>query len=160
MRELATETRFELRAPEGGSDINRNLIFSAMGLSALVGFSVAAYLTFLSFSPPTSCPVGDFSIFSCNEVLWSKYSHLYGVSVALLGMIWFIIVTGLIGLAWKDRRFVRILVAWSLLGAIGVSGFVYTEVFLLGAICPLCTITHIFGLAILAFSAFALRSSS
>ena len=137
--------------------MKRSILFFAMGTCTLVGLLVSAYLTFLSLSPPSSCPVGDFSIFSCDEVIWSEYSHFNGVSVALLGLIWFIIAAGLLALAWRNGRLIRIVVAWSLLGAAGVVAFVYTEIFLLGSICPLCTIAHVSGLAILALSAFALR---
>jgi len=49
--------------------------------------------------------------------------------------------------------------AWSLLGVIGVTGFVYTELFLLRSICPLCTIAHAAGLAILACSVILVRAS-
>jgi uncharacterized membrane protein len=137
--------------------MKRSILFFATGTCTLIGLLVSAYLTFLSFNPPSSCPVGDFSFFSCNEVLWSEYSHFYGVSVALLGLIWFIIAAGLLAVAWRNERFVRIVFAWSMLGAAGVVAFVYTEIFLLGSICPLCTIAHLSGLAILALSAFALR---
>ena len=137
--------------------MKRSILFFAMGASTLVGLLVSAYLTFLSFNPPSSCPVGDLRFFSCDEVLWSEYSHFYGVSVALLGLIWFIIAAGLLAVAWRNDRFVRIVFAWGVLGAAGVVAFVYTEIFLLSSICPLCTIAHLSGLAILAFSAFALR---
>jgi len=137
--------------------MKRSILFFAMGACTLVGLLVSVYLTVLSFNPPSSCPVGDLRFFSCNEVLWSKYSHFYGVSVALLGLVWFIIAAGLLAVAWRNERFVRIVFAWSMLGAAGVVAFVYTEIFLLGSICPLCTIAHLSGLAILALSAFALR---
>ena len=130
-----------------------------MVASALVGLVDSAYVAYLSFSPPTSCPVGDFSIFSCNEVIYSKYAYVYGVSVALLGLGWFIIACGLIMVAWRDERFMRGVVVWSILGAVGVAGFVYTEIFLLGSICVLCTIAHIAGLAILALSVKAAERS-
>jgi len=138
--------------------MNRNLLIWAMMASALVGLVDSAYLTYLSFSPPTSCPVGDFSIFSCNEVIYSKYAYVYGVSVALLGLIWFIIACGMILIARRDERFMHGLVAWSLLGAVGMAGFVYTEIFLLRSVCVLCTIAHLAGLAILALSAASLRA--
>jgi uncharacterized membrane protein len=139
--------------------MNRNVPVWAMVASALAGLVDSAYLTYLSLSPPTSCPVGDFSIFSCNEVIYSQYAHIYGVSVALLGLGWFIIACGLILIAWRDERFMRGVVVWSILGAVGVAGFVYTEIFLLGSICVLCTIAHIAGLAILALSIASMRTS-
>jgi uncharacterized membrane protein len=140
--------------------ISKDTLLWAMMVSAVAGMLMSAYLTYLSFSPPTSCPIGEYSIFSCNEVIYSQYAHFYGVSVALLGLGWFVIALGLIALAWRDRRLIWTVVAWSLLGAAGVAGFVYTEVFLLKSICPLCTIAHIFGLAILALSIAALRAPS
>jgi len=132
--------------------MNRKTLLWAMFMSAVVGLSVSAYLTYLSLLPPTSCPVGEFSVFSCNEVIYSQYAYFYGVSVALLGLGWFIVVAGLIVFAWRDQRFMWTVVGWSLLGALGVAGFVYTEVFLLKAVCPLCTVAHVAGLAILALS--------
>jgi uncharacterized membrane protein len=139
--------------------MNRSRLFGALIVSAAVGLTVSVYLTYLSLNPPTSCPTGSFSVFSCDEVIWSKYSHFYGVSVALLGLGWFVILSGILGLAWRDDRFMRVVVAWSLLGAAGVAVFIYTEVFLLGFVCLLCTIAHLSGLAILGLSILALRTS-
>jgi len=138
--------------------MNRNALFYGMLGFAAVGLLVSAYLTYLSFTPPTSCPISSYGIFSCDEVIWSRYSHFYGLSVALLGLGWFIIVLLLLVLTWRDERFMRAVAAWSLLGAAGVAAFVYTEVFLLGSICPLCTIAHLSGLAILALSILSLRA--
>lgn len=126
----------------------------------VVGLLVSAYLTYLSLLPPTSCPVGEFSVFSCDEVIYSQYAHFYGVSVALLGLGWFVIALGLIVLTWWNERFMWGVVVWSLLGAAGVAGFVYTEIFLLASVCPLCTIAHATGLAILAFSVAYVRAQS
>jgi uncharacterized membrane protein len=120
----------------------------------------SAYLAYLSFSPPTSCPVGEFSIFSCNEVIYSQYAHVYGISVAMLGLGWFILALGLILVAWRNARFIYGVLVWSVLGAVGVAGFVYTEIFLLGSICLLCTIAHVMGLAILALSVAYIRAPS
>ena len=64
--------------------MKRNVLFWGMVLFALMGLGVSAYLTYLSSTPPSSCPVDNFSIFSCDEVIWSRYSHFYGVSVAFL----------------------------------------------------------------------------
>jgi len=139
--------------------MNRNVLVWAMMASALVGLMDSAYLTYLSFSPPTSCPLGEFSIFSCNEVIYSQYAHVYGISVALLGLGWFVIALGLILIAWRNVRLILAVVVWSLLGAVGIAGFVYTEIFLLGSICPLCTIAHVAGLAILALSVASMRTS-
>ena len=138
--------------------MNRNGLFRGMVASALLGLATSAYLTYLSLSPPTSCPVGGFSIFFCNEVIYSKYAYVYGVSVALLGLGWFIVALGLVAFARRDERFMWAVVVWSMLGAAGVAGFVYTEIFLLGSICLLCTIAHLAGLAILVLSIATVRA--
>jgi len=132
-------------------------LFVLMVIPAVVGLIMSAYLTYLSSTPPTVCPVADYGVFSCTDVIWSKYADFYGVSVTMLGLGWFIIALGLIIYAWQNGRSIIGLVAWSVLGAVGVAGFVYTEVFLLGSICQLCTVTHIAGLAILALSVVILR---
>ncbi len=137
--------------------MKRSWLLGGMILAALVGLLTSAYLAYLSLQPPTSCPVGDVGIFSCNSVLWSRYSHVFGISVAVLGLGWFIIALALSVLAWKDRRYLLGVVGWSILGAVGVAAFVYTEVFLLGSICSLCTVAHVSGLVILAFSLALLR---
>jgi uncharacterized membrane protein len=137
--------------------MSRKTLFALITISAVVGLSMSAYLTYLSSTPPTVCPVGDYGVFSCTDVIWSEYAHFYGVSVATLGLGWFIIALGLIIVAWQNEPSVIGMAAWSVLGAVGVTGFVYTEIFLLGSICQLCTITHIAGLTILALSTVSLR---
>ena len=132
--------------------MNRNYLAWAMIVCAVIGLTDSAYLTYLTFNPETSCPIGEFSVFSCNAVIYSQYAHVYGISVAVLGLGWFVIALGLILITLRDARLMSAVVAWSLLGAVGVAGFVYTEIFLLGSICPFCTIAHLAGLAILAFS--------
>ena len=144
----------------GSRKMNRAFLFWAMIVSALVGLFMSAYLVYLTLLPPTSCPVGEYAIFSCNEVIYSQYAHVYGISVAMLGLGWFIIALPLILVTRRDARFIRAVVVWSLLGAVGVAGFVYTEVFLLGSICVLCTIAHIAGLAILVLSIASMRATS
>ena len=140
--------------------MNRAFLFWAMIISTLVGLFMSAYLVYLTLMPPTSCPVGEFSIFSCNEVIYSQYAHFYGISVAMLGLGWFIIALPLILITRRDARFIRAVVAWSVLGAVGVAGFVYTEIFLLGSVCVLCTVAHVAGLAILVLSIASIRAAS
>ena len=141
--------------------MKKSVMFWGMVLFALIGLAVSAYLTYLSSTPPSGCPIGGFSVFSCDEVIWSKYSHFCGISVAFLGLGWFAVAGGLLLLARQHERVLRGLVVWSLIGAAGVAGFVYTEIFLIGTVCVLCTLAHISGLVILALSIISvyLRSS-
>jgi len=91
---------------------------------AILGLCMSGYLTYLSMMPPPSCPVGEFGAFSCNEVIYSQYARVYGISVALLGLGWFVVALGLIVFAWRDQRLMWAVVAWSMLGAAGIAGFV------------------------------------
>ena len=126
---------------------------------ATTGALVSASLSYLSHEPPPSCLTGYYSIgLSCDELFWSEYTQFYGVSVALLELAWFVIVLGLIALARHDGRFMRSVVAWSILGAAGVAGFVYNEI-LMGSTFPLWTIAHLMSLAILALAIGNLRST-
>jgi len=124
---------------------------------AAAGLAVSGYLTYLSLVPPTSCGIDDFSIFSCDEVIWSQYSHFCGIPVALLGLAWFTLALGLIFLTWCNRELTFVLLAWTSIGVPGVAGFVYTEVFLLKSICLWCTVAHIFGIAVFSLSIAAIR---
>lgn len=138
--------------------MSRSKLFWMMIAFVTTGLLVSAYLTYLSLMPPTSCPVGSFGFFSCNEVIYSTYSKFYGVSVALLGLGWFITAFGLVVFTRWNWRFIRGVVVWSLLGAVGVAGFVYTELFLIRSICPLCTIAHMTGIAVLILSVLGMRN--
>ena len=60
--------------------------------------------------------------------------------------------------AWRDLGFTRRVFDLPLVDVPGVAGFVYTELFLLRTIWPLCIATHLAGLAIFALSANILRS--
>jgi uncharacterized membrane protein len=124
---------------------------------ATTGALVSASLSYLSHEPPPSCLTGYRIIgLSCDELFWSEYTQFYGISVALLELAWFITVLGLIALARHDGRFMWSVVAWSILGAAGVAGFVYNEI-LIGSTFPLWTTVHLMGLAILTFSIISLR---
>jgi uncharacterized membrane protein len=138
--------------------MNQRTSFFAMLAFGVIGLLTSTYLTYLSMMPPTSCPIGEFAFLSCNEVIYSTYAKVFGVSVAVLGLDWFVVALGLILLAQRSRRFRYSLVAWSLLGTVGVTGFVYTEVFLVGALCPFCTIAHAMGIAVLILSLLSLRN--
>ena len=136
--------------------MNRSTLFWIMIAFVITGLLDSAYLTYLSLMPPTSCPVGSFGFLSCNEVIYSSYSKFFGVSVALLGLGWFVIAFGLIVLARRNQRFMYGLVTWSFLGAIGVAGFVYTELFLIESVCAFCTVAHVTGIALLLLSVLGL----
>jgi len=116
-----------------------------------VGLALAGYLTWYDLvTPKGACPLSGY--FGCSAVLTSAYSRIAGIPVALLGFLWFLASARLDLLAAKSAKWLKLLLLWSLLALVGISALVYTEVFLIGAFCPLCTSAHALGLAVLALT--------
>ncbi len=122
---------------------------------ALLGFADAAYLTiehFRNVVPP--CAIGG-----CEQVLTSEYSTVFGVPVALGGMIfYFVFLVGMF--AYIDTKKPAIL-KWALLltvpGFLATLYFLFLQFFILHAVCIYCmgsaiTSTLLFAGAIWVFS--------
>ena len=122
-----------------------------IGVLAVAGLAISGYLTWCSFIIGVGvCPLTGY--FGCSEVLTSPYSRILGVSVAVVGLLWFLATMFLSLLVASDEKWLGLLLVWSLLGLAGIIGLVYIEIFLIGALCPLCTSAHALGLAILGVS--------
>jgi uncharacterized membrane protein len=123
-----------------------------MIILALVGIGVAGYLTWYEIVVPVGvCPI-NVAYISCSAALTSQYSRIDGISVASLGLAWFLGALLLIVLAVRNGAYLKILFAWSLIAVAGVVYLFLIEVLFLGEICPLCTSTHVLGLSITAIS--------
>jgi uncharacterized membrane protein len=126
--------------------------YLAMIILALVGIGVAGYLTWYEIVVPVGvCPI-NVAYISCSAALTSQYSRIDGISVASLGLAWFLGALLLIVLAVRNGAYLKILFAWSLIAVAGVVYLFLIEVLFLGEICPLCTSTHVLGLAITVIS--------
>ncbi len=116
---------------------------------ALFGVLLSIYLTWNHYQTSSFC---DFSAtISCAAVNSSIYSEMWGVPVALLGMIWFLFLYGMARKAEKRDIFLSMMVWWSSLGILFVAYFVAIEI-LLKALCPLCTVAHILIVGVWIFS--------
>jgi uncharacterized membrane protein len=123
-----------------------------MIILALVGIGVAGYLTWYEIVVPVGvCPI-NVAYISCSAALTSQYSRIDGISVASLGLAWFLGALLLIVLAVRNGAYLKFLFAWSLIAVVGVVYLFLIEVLFLGEICPLCTLTHVLGLSITAIS--------
>jgi uncharacterized membrane protein len=123
-----------------------------MIILALVGIGVAGYLTWYEIVVPVGvCPI-NVAYISCSAALTSQYSRIDGISVASLGLAWFLGALLLIVLAVRNGAYLKILFAWSLIAVAGVVYLFLIEILFLGEICPLCTSTHVLGLSITAIS--------
>jgi uncharacterized membrane protein len=123
-----------------------------MIIVALVGVGVAGYLTWYEMVVPVGvCPI-NVAYISCSAALTSQYSRIDGISVASLGLAWFLGALLLLALAVRNGTYLKFLFAWSLIALAGVVYLFLVEVLFLGEICPLCTSAHILGLAITAIA--------
>jgi uncharacterized membrane protein len=127
-------------------------LYLAILILAIVGIGLAGYLTWYEMVVPVGvCPI-NVPYISCSAALTSQYSRIDGISVASLGLTWFIgaLLLGL--LAAENTRYLKLLLAWSLIAIAGVVTLFLIEVLYLGEICPLCTSAHVLGLAISAIT--------
>ena len=118
---------------------------AALGLS-LAAVAIAAYLTVAHYTDPAALACPDTGIVNCALVTTSSWSVLLGVPLAVLGLVWAVVVTGLTlpwawrsGAGWVDGA----RLALSGAGAAMVLYLVYVELFRIGAICLWCTAMHV-----------------
>ena len=127
----------------------------AIALLALVGLLVATYLWLYKIGVlgELQCGTG-----SCEYVQTSPYAEIFGVPVAFIGVIGYVVLF-VIGLAGVQPRFATDRRVTVLLAALATIGFVFTlyltaiELFVLHAICRWCVgsavlMTGIWGLAL------------
>jgi uncharacterized membrane protein len=118
---------------------------ASLGLS-LVALAIASYLTVTHYTDPTALACPDTGIVNCALVTTSSWSVVLGVPLAVLGLAWAIVMTGLtVPWAWHARApwvdTARLLISGA--GATMVLYLVYVELFRIGAICLWCTAMHV-----------------
>ncbi len=118
---------------------------TSLGLS-LAAVAVASYLTVAHYTDPTALACPDTGIVNCALVTTSSWSVVLGIPLAVLGLVWAVVMTGLtVPWAWRSAT------AWvdgarlaaSGAGAVMVLYLVYVELFRIGAICVWCTAVHV-----------------
>ncbi|MGB9111824.1 MAG: vitamin K epoxide reductase family protein [Acidimicrobiales bacterium] len=122
-------------------------------LASLAGVGVAFYLTLAHFSAglQLSCP--ETGAINCEAVTRSPESYVFGIPVSLLGLIYFVVMTGFsLPVVWRSK--VRVVAQARLALAIAGIGFVcylvYSELFVIGKICLWCTGVHVLTLILFA----------
>jgi uncharacterized membrane protein len=148
---------------DGAPGLPRWVPIAAFVLS-LAGFGISLYLTVEHFQGGTlSCPATG--IINCQKVTTSEWSKLFGIPVALLGLVFY---TGLVVVNWPSLWRTRARwVAWVRLAMVisGVGFVLYllaAELFLIKAICLWCTSVHVitFLLFVLIVSTFPVVSAA
>jgi uncharacterized membrane protein len=112
---------------------------------AVIGLGLSAYLTYEHYTGSTTLACSDNGAVNCLQVTTSAESKVFGIPVALLGLLYFIaMIPALVPAAWRSRA------SWLRIGrtvaaVVGI-GFVfyllYAELFSIGKICLYCTGVH------------------
>jgi uncharacterized membrane protein len=119
---------------------------------AVVGIGVAGYLTWFEMVVPVGvCPI-NIAFISCSAALTSQYSRIDGISVASLGLVWFLGALLLGVLTAENKAYLNLLFAWSFIAVAGVVALFLIEFLFLDEICSLCTSAHVLGLGISAIA--------
>ncbi len=119
--------------------------WTALGLT-LLGTGVAIYLTIAHYTTAAIVVCSSHGLVNCAEVITSPQSVIFGLPVALWGVLWFIAMIGLnLPRSWRSPS-LRLAQA-RLLASVAGMGFVfyliYVEVFEVHAICLWCTSVHV-----------------
>ncbi|MHB8531435.1 MAG: vitamin K epoxide reductase family protein [Solirubrobacteraceae bacterium] len=103
---------------------------------AVIGIGLAGYLTYVHYAGLNNLLCGKDGG-TCAAVQSSKYSKLAGVSVALIGLIGYVLILGTLLLREEERT--RFATAALTLGGFGFSAYLtYREIFTLEKICEWC----------------------
>ena len=114
-------------------------------LLSVYGLGASIYLTITHFEPKALACVSN-SRFNCEKVTQSPQSEIFGIPVAMLGLVFFVPMLVLcLPAAWRaaDRR---IHLARLVLSITGVGMIVYlisAELFVIKAICLWCSSVHV-----------------
>ena len=122
---------------------------------AILGALDAAYLTWEHYHyvvPPCSI---HWWLSDCGKVLSSKYSVVFGIPLALFGVMQYLseAVLAVLSFSYKQSWAFKLLILFSTVGAIFSAYFVYLMLGVLGAICWYCM-----GSAVISVLLFATNS--
>ena len=116
---------------------------------AVLGLAFAIYLTVEHYTPSTTLACPESATVNCQKVTTSSYSHVLGIPVALLGAVYFVVMTVLVlPPAWRAGPLRPVRLLGAVVGMISVLYLVWAELFQIGAICLYCTAVHVCTLAL------------
>lgn len=112
----------------------------------VIGLLTSIYLTYEHFTDNATLACTTTGVIDCVKVTSSQWSTLFGVPVALLGLIFFVVLLALCwpsvwrrGEAWLDWA----RTGWLTIGIGMVVYLVWAEVAKVHAICLWCTVVHV-----------------
>lgn len=122
-------------------------------LLTLAGLALSIYLTITHYTDQATLFCQQNSVVNCLKVTTSPESEIFGIPVAVLGLVFFVPMT-LLNSPWGWRSSLPV-VRWLRLAgvAVGLIFVVYlvsAELVLIGSICEYCTGVHIVTVALFA----------
>jgi len=130
--------------------IKTNTIIS---LLILIMIALSAYAYYEDLTDIGICIIGQ----GCSVVRYSEYSEIFGIKVSLFGLISSAIFF-LVFLNKKKSEFLKkVFTILTFIGALFAIYFIYTQLFLIKAICSTCIIIDITMLIIAALVLFTIR---
>ncbi len=121
------------------------LIFS------FLGFLDASYLSIKHFQ---GLPPDCYLLQGCDVVTSSKYSVFFGVPLAYLGFIYYLIIfiSTILYLDTKDDRFLKFILGITFFGLLASIWFTYLQFFVIKSICIYCLTSAVFTVALFVLS--------
>ena len=152
-------------APGGGAAAGRLPWWASIGslVLALAGLVVSAYLTVEHYTSSVALACPDVGVINCQKVTSSQQSELFGLPVALLGLLFFVVmVVATLPVVWRvpSKALRRTRLGLAVLGVAFVIYLIYVELFVVDAICLWCTAVHVLTLALFAVVALGTASVS
>lgn len=124
-------------------------------LLSLAGLIDSAYLTWEHFNkviPP--CTVNTFLpiLSDCGKVLTSPYSVMFGIPLAVMGVLHYGFLSGLlVANFFSKNKIIRyMIVLESIVGALASVYFMYIQIGIIGSICIYCTLSAVISFIIVA----------
>ncbi len=124
-------------------------------LLAFCGLADSIYLAeHVASGAPVICNIQGLS--DCNMVLGTQYSHVFGIPLAELGVLFYsaLFLVAALELFLPDRFLRRILQSLSLVGILASLYFVYLQAFVIHAFCAYCLTSAFIALLIVIFASF------
>lgn len=117
----------------------------------IAGTAVSAYLTIAHYTSPKVLACASEGVVNCERVTTSAQSEVFGVPVALLGLLWFLGLSVLFSpwvWRWTAPWLRTARVATVTFAMAFVLWLVYAELFMIRAICLWCTVVHVLAFAL------------
>lgn len=124
---------------------------------SFIGFLDASYLTISHYTGSAlTCTL----IQGCDIVTTSKYSEIFNIPVALLGMLYYlsILVLTLLYFDTKNPLLLRIIQPLTILAFLASIYFVYLQAFVINAFCQYCILSGITSTILFFFGLISMKS--